>query len=113
MIIRKGETKKEGISNGIVWDYPMPSKETGLAVQELNGRVPEKGRFLNKICNEICFVIKGSCTLFLDEKKFDIYEGDVFIIKHGQKSHLIANKLKMLTITSPDWHPEQCEIVDS
>lgn len=113
MLIKKKQAKREKISkNGLVYDYPMPSKYLGIATQELNFRIPDKGWYKNKICDEICYVISGSAILFIDDKKFNIKQGDIFIIKPKQKSYLQADNLKILTITRPNWYKEQCEILE-
>ncbi|VVB60637.1 Uncharacterised protein [uncultured archaeon] len=113
MLIGKGRRKKEQLQKkAIVWDYPMPSEDIGFAVQELNGRVPDSGWMRNKICNELCFVIKGKGIVFVESEKYEINEGDVFIISPGKKSYIVANGLKILAVTSPNWYAEQCESVE-
>lgn len=112
MIIKKGQTKKERIAKGgIVYDYPVKSKEMGFSVQELNGRVPDEGAYKNKICKEICYVIEGSGKIFIDDEELILDEGDIYFIEPGQKSYIMAEGLKLLTITQPDWYEEQCEVV--
>ena len=74
MIIKKNQRKKEKISGrGIIYDYPVKSKKMGFSVQELNGRIlgriPEKGAYKNKVCNEICYVVSGKGSVFIDNKK--------------------------------------------
>mgnify|MGYP001607984401 CR=1 FL=1 len=116
MIIKKNQRKKEKISGkGIIYDYPVKSKKMGFSVQELDertpGRIPERGEYKNKICNEICYVISGKGSVFINNKKINISEGDIYFVKPNQKSFLIAKKIKILTITKPDWYKEQCEVV--
>ena len=113
MIIKKSQRKKEKISRkGIVYDYPVKSKKIGFSVQELNGRIPERGKYRNKICNEMCYVIKGKGVVFINNKKINVSEEDIYFIKPNQKSFLIANKMNVLTITQPDWYKKQCEVVE-
>lgn len=113
MKIQKNQSKKEKIAGeGFVWDYPVPSEEIGFSVQELNGRVPDKGKYKNKVCNEACYVIKGNGKVYIDDEEFGIKEGDIYFIKPSQKSYVIAKQMKILTITQPNWYKEQCEIVE-
>jgi mannose-6-phosphate isomerase-like protein (cupin superfamily) len=114
MLIKSKEAVKEiHQENYEVWDYRMPSKETGLSVQKLDGRVPKKGWTRNTVCNEIYFILNGHGTVFVDNKKFEVGKGDVVVIRPGEKSYIKANKkMRILTITTPDWYPDQCEFLD-
>ena len=113
MIIRKCERKMEQIAKtGFVWDYKLPDEGIGIAVQKLNGRVPDSGQLMNTVCNEICYVISGSGIVFIEDEKYEVGEGDIFTIDAGQKSYIIAKDLHFVAVTSPDWYPEQCETVD-
>ena len=38
-------------------------------------------------------------------------KGEVIVINPKEKSYLIAKKVKMITITVPDWYPAQCKNV--
>jgi hypothetical protein len=41
MIIKKSDaTPIKANEQSTIWDYPMPSEETGLSYQNLNGRLP-------------------------------------------------------------------------
>ena len=113
MIIKKAESKKEQIAKGsFVWDYKLPDEGIGIAVQKLNGRVPDSGQLMNTVCNEIFYVISGSGVVFIEGEKYEVGEGDIFTIDAGQKSCIIAKDLNFVAVTSPDWYPEQCETID-
>lgn len=114
MFIRKTQTKKEQFGkNGLVWDYPMPDEKIGIAVQELNGRVPDSGWGRNNVCYEVCYVLKGTGDVFIEDKNFKVEEGDMFTINPKEKSYIVGRNLKILTATSPNWYKEQCEMVDN
>ena len=107
MIIKKSQTRLETFDAGKVWDYPMPGEPVGISFQEHDGRVPEKGWGINTICWEAYYVIAGSARVFIGEKEYQVETGDVVVLKPNQKSYLVANKLKLLTITQPDWYTKQ------
>ena len=107
MIIRKSQTKIEHFAKGKVFDYPMPNKNIGISYQEHNGRVPIKGWGINKVCYELYFIIDGNAETFIDKEKEIIAKGDLVIIFPGQKSYMMANNLKLITVTSPNWNKEQ------
>ena len=112
MLVRKGERKKEvDTKEHVVYDYPLPSKDIGISEQELNGNVPKKGWWINKVCEEVCYVIGGSGKVFIDDENFEVNEGDLFLIKPNQKSRIEADNLRLVVISSPDWYAEQCENV--
>jgi mannose-6-phosphate isomerase-like protein (cupin superfamily) len=112
MLIKKSERKLEKISNeGNVWDYPVPNEEVGIALQELNGAVPDKGWHKNTVCYEICYIISGEAVFFVGDEKYNVVAGDVVIIKPQVKSRIEAENLSMITVTKPNWYEEQCQLV--
>jgi len=110
MLIKKEQRKEKQIAKeGIVWEYPLSSKDIGFALSKLNGRVPDSGWMRNKICNEIYYVISGSGILFIEDEKHELKEGDVFLIEPDKKFYIIAENLHLALPTSPAWYPEQWE----
>jgi mannose-6-phosphate isomerase-like protein (cupin superfamily) len=80
-----------------------------FALSKYNGRIPDSGWTRNKICNEMYYVIGGSGTIFVEDKKYELKECDVFLIEPGKKFYVIAKNLQLAIPTSPAWYPEQCE----
>lgn len=111
LIKKKQRTKEQFGNNGLVWDYPMPEDKIGIALQELDGRVPDSGWGRNNICYEVCYAISGTAEVFVGDRKYEVAEGDIFVIKPREKSYIIGHDLKILTVTSPNWYKEQCEIL--
>ena len=108
MIIRKQQTTQEGISkNHQIWDYKLPNEKIGVSYQELNGRVPEKGWGINETCFEVYYVISGKAKANIDKNVYDIESGDLVVLEPHHKSYLEANNLQIITITNPNWLPEQ------
>jgi len=94
MLVKKEQRKEKKIAKqGTVWEYRLPSKAIGFALSELNGRVPDHGWMKNKACNEIYYVISGSGTLFIEDEKHDLKEGDVFLIEPGKKFYVLGKYL--------------------
>lgn len=113
MVIKKHQSTpiKEG-DNSTIWDYPMPSEETGISYQILNGRKPEKGWYRNTVCREIIFVIDGKASVNIDDDEFDLSSGDVVILEVGQKHFGNYHNTRLITVTSPNWYEEQCKIIE-
>ena len=107
--IKKGPEEKIA-KNGYVFDYPL-GKKLGVAVQVLNGRVPDSGAYRNTVCSETCLLLSGTATIFINDAPFHVKKGEVIVINPKEKSYLIAKKVKMITITVPDWYPAQCKNV--
>jgi len=101
MVIKFSQTTKIPLAQGTVWDYPMPNEHLGISYQEHNGRVPQKGWGVNTACLEEYFIIDGKARVFIDNKEYEADKGDIIILEPGQKSYLIADHLKLLTITRP------------
>ena len=105
-------TKAEALSgDGVVWDYPVPDEQIGFARQKLNGRVPEKGFYVNKVCHELVYILQGSGTLILESKKIKFEPGDLLVIPPGKKSAIIAHHVILLTITRPNFYADQCALI--
>ncbi|MCK5176215.1 MAG: hypothetical protein KAQ92_00690 [Candidatus Aenigmarchaeota archaeon] len=86
MIIKKADSKIEKISSkGNVWDYPMPTKQVDIALQELEGRVPDRD------------VIKIQYAMSS--------------VKANKKSYIETKNLKMITVTKPNWYESQYKLI--
>jgi hypothetical protein len=68
---------------------------------------PKKGVGKNDICTEYYYILEGSVEVWIDKIKFSALVGDIVVISPGCWSYLIAQSLKMLTITNPDWNAGQ------
>ncbi len=112
MLIKKEQRREKQIAKeGTVWEYHFLSKAIGFALSRLNGRVPDSGWMRNKVCNEIYYVISGSGILFIEDKRYKLKAGDVFLIEPGKKFYVVAKNLHLALPTSPAWYPEQWENV--
>lgn len=110
MVIKKAQSVLEVNSHvAKIFDYQLSSDDVGFSYQELHGRVPESGVGRNKQCDEWYFVIDGSGEVSIDGKAEVIEKGDLVIITKKSKSFLVANNMKILTITKPNWRDDQYE----
>lgn len=107
MIIKKSQTTIESLGKGTIWDYPMPNDDIGISYQEHHGRVPERGWGSNTVCYEIYYIVRGNADVYIENEHDTLQEGDMVILLPGQKSYLVANHLRILTITKPNWYLEQ------
>jgi mannose-6-phosphate isomerase-like protein (cupin superfamily) len=114
MVIKKSTATPIKVNErSTIWDYPMPSEDTGLSYQNLNGRLPEKGWYINRVCHEIFFITKGTAKFNIENKNYDLTEGDAVILKPRQKHYGIYSNTSLITITSPNWFEEQCEVIEN
>lgn len=113
MVIKKAKTTVEQFVGGKIWDYPMPDEPVGISYQEHHGRVPKKGWGVNTVCWEAYYIIEGSAKVWIDDDEYTVASGDVVILKPNQRSFLVTKKLRLLTITQPNWYPEQYKETNS
>jgi mannose-6-phosphate isomerase-like protein (cupin superfamily) len=107
MIIKKSERKKHVNSpKCIAYQYDHEDKDINIAFIEINGRYPDKGRVMNKVCKEIIFVVKGKGKIEIDGKELSIGEEDSVFIKPNQKYFFDGN-LEIIAACSPTWYPDQ------
>jgi mannose-6-phosphate isomerase-like protein (cupin superfamily) len=107
MIVKKSERKKHfNSSKCIAYEYPLEDKDINIACIEINGKYPDKGRVMNKVCKEIVFVVKGKGKVVIDGKELLISEGDAIFIQPNQK-YYFDGKLEITTSCHPTWYPEQ------
>ncbi len=112
MLIKKEQRKEKQIAkNTFVWEYPLHNKNLGVALAKINGRFPDSGRTINKVCQEIYYVMSGLGKIFIEDEEFELNEGDVFLIDYGKKYYVAGENLVLLCSTSPDWYLEQQEII--
>jgi len=107
MIIKKSERKKyENSPTCIAYEYEIKDKDINIALIEINGRYPESGKVINKICKEIAIVIKGDGKVGIDDKEFSISEGDSIFIQPNQKFFWEGNLILAMSC-HPAFYPEQ------
>lgn len=112
MIIRSSDATKIPFPEGTIWDYPMPNEDIGISYQELHGRGPAKGKYLNKVCHEIYFIISGSASVYMNSSNSEVTTNDVIIVEPNTPHYIKAKNLKYITITRPNWYEKQYEVVD-
>lgn len=111
MVIHSNKTTKISTPGSTIWDYPMPKEDLGISRQILDGRGPQQGRYLNKVCHEIYFITGGSAIFHINNTKYDVKENDVVIIAPNTPHYIKAKNLKYITITRPNWYEAQYQEV--
>lgn len=109
MVIRFSDTEKFSVKEGTIWDYPLPTEDIGISYQTFKGRGPLKGQYLNKVCKEIFFIIKGNVKFSINGKEYNAGPHDVVIIEPNTPHSFETEELEYITITSPNWYEEQHE----
>jgi mannose-6-phosphate isomerase-like protein (cupin superfamily) len=114
MHIPFSSTSKISTVEGTIWDYEI-NKEVGVSYQHLAMRGPKSGRYLNRECHEIYFIIEGSAKFFVDGTEYEVEEveaKDIVVVEPNTPHYIETNNLTYITITRPDWYEEQYEQVD-
>jgi mannose-6-phosphate isomerase-like protein (cupin superfamily) len=113
MLIKKEKSQKKQIAKkSFVFEYNLNNKELGFAYAKINGRFPDSGRTINKVCQEIYYVISGSGKIFLEGKEFNLEKGDVFLIDSGKRYYVIGTNIVLACPTVPEWYSQQQEFVE-
>lgn len=109
MIVRKQNRVLElNKPDAKIYDYPLSGVKVGLSYQEyLEGRHPRLGGWKNTVCEEVYYILSGQASIFVDNEVCEAGEGDAVVIPVGSTSYLKTQGVKILTITNPDWYPEQ------
>jgi len=109
-IVYKSQTKRYKNSAGcIAIEYPTEDKDINVAVVEIHGRYPDKGRVRNTVCKELVYVSKGSGKVEVDDKKIDLRQGDMIVIEVREK-YFFEGEITLFVSCSPAWFPEQHSI---
>ena len=106
MIKKKSRIKYENSPKCIAYEYPMADKDINVAVIEIKGRYPDEGQVTNEIVKELIFVIKGKGIITVDDKEYELEEGDSVLIRPKQK-YFLNGTLELIISCSPAWYPEQ------
>ena len=95
----------------IAFEYPLKDTDINGAVIQLSGRYPAQGRATNTQCKELAYVIEGSGKIVVDGKEVTLAQGDVILIKPGEKFYWDGIMTLFISCT-PAWTPEQHKYVD-
>jgi len=93
-------------------EYPFGDKDINAAVIELDGRYPEAGFVMNKVCKEIAYIIDGDGTLTTGGETHELHKGDTAFILPGEK-YYFEGRLTMFMPCAPAWYAEQHVEVDA
>jgi mannose-6-phosphate isomerase-like protein (cupin superfamily) len=113
MVIKPNPDKIASPPGGWIWDYELPSDDVGISYQEYSGPAPEKGYWVNTVCWEAYMVIDGTASIVIDGQVYATEKKDLVVVKPGQKVRFNeAKNLKIVTITKPNWYPDQAKIIE-
>ncbi len=112
---RIGRTGAEEFKNGetcTVFEYPFGEESIDAAVAKINGRYPDEGWVVNRISQEIAFVIKGQGRLVCGDNEETLAAGDVVLIDLGEKFYW-EGEMEVFIACTPAWKYAQYEhIID-
>jgi mannose-6-phosphate isomerase-like protein (cupin superfamily) len=107
MITKKeNRVRHENSLKCIAYEYPMKDKDINVAFIEIDGRYPDNGYVTNESVKEVVFVAKGKGKIVIENKKYDLKEGDVALIQPKEK-YFFDGKLELVVSCNPAWYPEQ------
>lgn len=111
MIIKKeNRIRNENSPECIAYQYEHKDEDINIALIEISGRYPDKGRVINEICKEVALVVNGNGKVEIDGEEFPIKEGDSILIQPNQK-FFWEGKMKLVMVCHPAFYPEQHKTV--
>jgi mannose-6-phosphate isomerase-like protein (cupin superfamily) len=112
MIVKKSNRKKYLNSLKCTsYEYDHKDKDINISLAILDGRYPDEGYVMNKVCKEIVYIVGGKGRMEIDGKGFPVAPGDSIFIKPGQK-YYYDGKLEMVATCHPTWYAEQHVLCD-
>jgi mannose-6-phosphate isomerase-like protein (cupin superfamily) len=95
-----------------VYEYPLNDPDINGALVELDGRYPEKGYAVNRVCKELAFIVSGQGKLIIKGKDaINLSEKDTILIDPGEEYYWVG-KLTMFMPCTPAWYAEQHQMTE-
>ncbi len=94
----------------IATEYPLNDKDLNGAIVRINGRYPQHGYVVNRVCKELVYVIAGGGYITIEDERFALNEKDQVLIEPGEKYFFDGN-FEMIVPCTPAWYPEQHETI--
>lgn len=110
IVIKSQRRKFRHDPDCVICEYLMDDKAIDGCVVKLNGRYPEKGFAMNTVSKEMAYVIAGSGKIIVENKEYDISEGDVLLINSGEKFFWQGN-MELFISCTPAWNTEQYRVI--
>jgi len=107
MAIKSSETR--AFPNGrtcVAYEYDHGDEDISLALVKIDGRYPEKGRVMNRVCKEIIYVTMGTGKVEIEGKEFPLGVGDSVLVKPNQR-YFYEGKLESVAVCHPTFYAEQ------
>lgn len=113
ILIKQSNAKKVDLGTKVITKYTSQDKKLEANHVKISGRHPEeKDQFIYETdCHFLVYVINGSGTIFCDDDKFEVTQGDVVDVPPKTK-YAVEGDLEYLALDTPAWYPEQAAIVD-
>jgi len=100
------------ISTSSVLEYGMALNEKNMdfCINKITGRYPLSGYCSNLECEELCYVLEGSGSIYkVDSNPITFNKEDIIFINKGDIYYLDGN-FKLAIVCTPAWSKEQCKL---
>lgn len=104
----KAFSKKNGGTCEVL-EYLFCQPNLGLARAKINGRYPaeQNTRVINKTCDLIYFVIKGTGIIHTPEGDFTINVDDAVYLSRQEWYWVEGKNLEVIVVSAPAWTADQ------
>lgn len=113
IVKQKQAQKFEYATTSTVLEYSVELNEKNIdfCINSINGRYPENGYCSNLECEELCYILDGSGTVFQKDNSITFEKGDIVFI-HKKDIYYWQGNFKVALICSPAWSKEQVKLYD-
>lgn len=113
-IIKEEAEKLKYASTSSVLEYSIKLNEKNIdfCINTITGRYPEKGYCQNLECEELCYILEGSGSIYKkEENSLEFNKGDILFI-NKKEIYYWKGSFKAILICTPAWTKEQCKLID-
>lgn len=90
---------------------PLGDGVANGTVAEVNGRYPLRGWGMNRLCDELVYVVSGTGVLETPTSHTPLNPGDVAFVPKEQRIAWRGEQLVIFIPCVPAWYPEQHELL--
>jgi len=98
--------KFENSKTCVVFEYGGSAELSGAGAV-ITGRYPENGWAMNKISQEMVYVISGTGILVTKQENVTLNQGDVACIEANEPYYFEGSELHVFLSTTPAWTLDQ------
>ena len=102
--------KNSDTSSLLEYSVALSDRDIDFAINNIDGRYPERGYCTNKVCKELVYVLSGDGSLNKQEESVSFRQGDLLLIEAGEVYYWEGH-CELIMSCTPAWYKEHCELI--